>query len=221
MSALVDIFNRALSACGVDIGVTDPDENSREAALCRLWYPTVRNNVLASAPWPSVRKTARLARIATRNPSAIWMPGDPDPKFLYAYAPPADMLIPYHLDTFARFTYGIVGASRALSCNEPTPLLHYNARIEDIALWEEGLILAVIHTLATYLVQPLTGRGQLLEQNIQLAFIQVEEAQTAAANSMHEDFEVLPEWLQVRGYGNTGGERYFYPMQTLAVGASA
>lgn len=220
MTALVDIYNRALSACGVEIGVTEPEENSREAALCRLWYTTVRNNVLASAPWPSVRKCARLARIATRDPSGIWLPGDPSPKYLYAYAPPSDMLHPYYLDTFGRFDYGIVGANRALSCNEPAPLLYYNARMEDTSLWEEGLTLAVIHTLATYLTTPLTGRGQLLEQNIQLAFMQIDAAQTSAANAMHEEHEVLPEWLQVRGYGNSGSERFFYPMQTLAVGAS-
>lgn len=219
MSGDVEIFNQALSACGVEVGVASPDENSREAAACRLWYPRVRDNVLASAPWASVRKHARLARIAERNPAQPWSAGNPEPDYTYAYATPADLLRPYHLTTYGRFGYGLVNDMRAISTNDPEPLLYYNARLTDVSLWGNNLRMAIVHTLATYLVMPLAGNMQRFEMNAVVAQNLVEEAQAESANERHEPEDTLPEWLQVRGYGNSLTRRYYYPMQTLAIGS--
>jgi len=221
MTALVDIYNRALSACGIESGVSDPNENSREAATCRLWYPFVRDNVLASAPWPSVRTYARLARVATRDENAIWVNGDPNPRYLYAYAPPSDLLHPYHLQSYAPFSFDLVGTTRSFSMNEETPILHYNARVEDVSLWETKLAHAVTHTLATYLAIPLTGRSERLQQNAQLAFAAVEEAQTMAANSFQQKEENMPDWFTARGFEAHQISRFYYPMQSLSVAVSA
>lgn len=220
MSGDVEIFNLALNACGVEIGVTSPDENSREAALCRLWYPQVRDNVLASAPWSSVRKQSRLARLKTRNMSEPWAAGDPTPDYLFAYAVPSDLLRPYHLHRYLRFSFGLVDGTRAISANEPDPILFYNARVTDSSQWESELRLAVIHTLATYLALPVSGSVERLQVNAQLAFDAVETAQTGAANEQNEQEETLPEWITTRGYGNPTSQRYYYPMQSLAVGAA-
>lgn len=218
MSGVVEIFNLALNACGVELGVTSPDENSREAALCRLWYPRVRDNVIGSARWPSARRTARLALLIQRDPSVMWEPGDPEPDYRYAHAVPADLIRPYYLETYARFSYALLGEIRAIHSNTHAPLLHYNARVTDTSLWDQDLRLAVVHTLATYLAMPLTGNRERLNDNANLAFEFVEQAKTASANGEHEPEETLPEWLQVRGYGNPGAQRYFYPAETLAVG---
>jgi hypothetical protein len=218
MTALFDIFNRALSACGVESGISDPDENSREAAVCRLWYPVVRDNVLAAAPWPSVRKFTRLALSVERDINSPWQAGNPNPRYRFAYASPSDLLQPYHLQSYLPFSFDIVGTSRAFSCNEENPIMHYNARVVDPSLWEPNLALAVVHTLATYISIPITGRDQRLMQNAELAFRMVEQAQTAAANSSDEKEENLPEWFQVRGYGDLPVSRFYYPMQSLSVG---
>lgn len=220
MADLVAIFNRALSACGAEAEIADPDENSREAATCRLWYPFVRDNVLASAPWPSVRKMARLARIATRASNSEWASGAPNPRYRFAYAPPSDLLQPYHLNSYLPFSFDLVGAQRAFSMDEETPIMHYNARVEDPSAWEPKLALAITHTLATYLAIPITGRSQRLQENAQLAFGAVEEAQTAAANSQDQREENLPDWFQVRGYDNFSQQRFYYPMQSLSVAMS-
>jgi hypothetical protein len=217
MSALVDIFNRALSACGAEIGITAPDENSREAALCRLWYPAVRDNVLAAAPWPSVRRYARLARLQERNFDAEWQTSDPSPRYRFAFALPSDLLQPYHLNSYRPFEIALRGASRTLSADEEHPILYYNMRVEDTSAWEPNLSLAVVHTLATYIAIPLTGRSSRLQENAELAFMMIEDAQTAAANASSEIEETLPDWLQARGYANPMISRYYYPMQTLAV----
>jgi hypothetical protein len=215
--SLVDIFNRALSACGSEVGVSDPGENSREAALCRLWYPQVRDNVLGSAPWACAKREARLARISERVPGA-WAAGQPRAGFAYAYAAPSDILQPLNLWSYARFDYGPVGATRALSCDEPAPILSYLYRAEDSALWEPELARAVTHTLATMICLPLTGSAQRLQQNAELAFGIVQEAKAQAANSSHMPEEALPVWITDRGYGNPTSARFYYPLQTLSIG---
>jgi hypothetical protein len=214
--AVVDVFNRALSACGVELGITDPDENSREAALCRLWYPIVRDNVQSAARWPSLRRYARLALAKERDFDEDWVSSDPAPSFRYRYAAPADLLLPYHLSTYERFEY----FSRLISTNEPEAILYYNAKVENPAQWETGLELAVIHTLATYLAIPLTGRSSRLEENAQLAFVRIEEAQTLAANAENDYAETLPDWIQARGYANPTIEKYFYPLRELKLGVT-
>lgn len=221
MTALLDIYNRALSACGVESGISEPDENSREAATCRLWYPAVRDNVLSAAPWTSVRKFSRLALITERDMSLPWTTGNPNPRYRFAYAVPSDLLQPYHLETYSPFSFDIVGSVRAFSCDEPEPIMYYNSRVSDESLWESELSLAVVHTLATYLSIPLTGRAQRLQENAELAFRMVERAQTAAANASDEKEENLPDWFQVRGYGHSSVTRFYYPMQSLSVATHA
>ena len=219
MSGVVEIFNLALSACGVEVGVTSPDENSREAAACRLWYPRVRDNVLASAPWPSVRKQARLALLRERG-AGDWTPLDPVPDYRFAYAVPSDLLRPYYLHCYGRFDFSYYQTARAIHTNTNSPILFYNALVQDTSLWQVDLRLAVIHTLATYLSIPLTGSAERIQQNANLAFEFVEAARAQSANEGHEPEEVMPEWLQVRGYGNPGASRYYYPAATLAVGSA-
>lgn len=214
--SVVEIFNQALSACGAEIGITDPDENSREAALCRLWYPTVRDNVLAAARWPSTRRYARLALMQERDFQAAWGSSDPDPEFRYAFGPPADLQLPYHLQSYGRFAY----RRGVISANEPTPILYYNAKVSNPADWETGLRLAVVHTLATYLAKPLTGRSSTLEENASMAFGLIEEVQTRAANEEQVAEEVLPSWIQARGYANPQQPRFFYPLNSLNVAKS-
>ena len=221
MGGLVNIFNRALSACGAEIGITAPDENTREAALCRLWLPVVRDNVIAAAPWPSVRKYARLAQLAERDFGEPWNSTAPTPRYRFAFAIPTDLLHPYHLQSYRPFEFALRGENRVISCDEEHPILYYNARVVDPGLWEPNLGLAIVHTLATYIATPLTGRSSRLQENAEMAMMMVERAQTQAANAEDRPSETLPEWIQVRGYANTQTQRYIYPMQALNVGASS
>lgn len=214
-TGLVDIFNLALSACGSQASISDPDENSREAALCRLWYPETRDTIMASAPWPTVRRYARLARLQEREDD--WIAGNPSPEFRFSYAIPTNMLHPYRMDSWQRFDLGSVASGRIISSNEEQPILLYNTRVTDTALWESGLRTAVLYGLAVNLAIPLTGRSQRLQENFQIATQQIENAQINAANSSQTQMEHLPDWLEARGYAYGGAEKFVYPFQTFAV----
>lgn len=217
---LVAIYNLALSACGSSATVSSPTERSREAALCNQWYAVARDSVLAAAPWPSVRKFARLARVAELGDSQ-WTGASPDPEFAYAYAVPSDLLHPYHMQSFRPFSYGLIGSERRISSNEEAPILYYNSRQEEPSGWEQGLALAVIYSLAFHLARPLTGRNSTQEVNATLASNYVESAATAAANQYSQEKDVLPDWLQVRGSSILPQEKWFYPMQGLNLTATA
>ena len=47
-SNVLDVWNAALSAVTGRAAVSDPDERSREAEVCRQWYPLVRDVVQLS-----------------------------------------------------------------------------------------------------------------------------------------------------------------------------
>jgi hypothetical protein len=214
-TGLVDVFNLALSACGSQASISDPDEQSREAALCRLWYPQTRDTIQAAAPWPSVRRHARLARLNEQGD--LWQSGDPTPEFRFSYAVPSDMLHPYRMASYERFDLGSVPGRRIISSNEEQPILLYNRRTEDPALWESGLRTAMIYGLAVNLAIPLTGRSQRLMENFQMASEQIEAAQINAANSSQTQVEPLPDWLQARGFAFAGASRFVYPFMTFSV----
>lgn len=214
-TGLVEIFNLALSACGSQSTISDPDENSREAALCRLWYPQTRDVIQASAPWPSVRRYQRLARL--KETGDTWIAGDPSPEFRFSYSTPTDMLHPYRMHSYQRFELSSIAAGRIISSDEEDPILLYNIRVNDNALWESGLRTAMIYGLAVNLAIPLTGRSQRLQENYQMAAEQIENAQVNAANSSQIQTDPLPDWLQARGYAYAGVEKFVYPFQTFAV----
>lgn len=209
--ALAALWNRALSAIGAEDSVSDPTENSREAATCRKWYPFVRDMIQGAAPWPSVTDYARLALVGTADDQ--WSSGDPTPGFIYRFAAPAGLLRPYYLNSFARFAY----TRGHISCNEPAPILYYLRREEDLQMWDLDLEIAVTHMLAAYLAKPLAGKSQIMQEQFELAQFKVEEARAAAANVEMRAVEDLPDWLQVRGYGNSPVDKYFYPLGALNV----
>lgn len=215
-TSLIEIFNLALSACGSDLSVSDPDEQSREADLCRLWYPRTRDALMKSAPWPCLRAYQRLALSVEREDNTDWAEGDPAPRWRFAYLPPSDMLIPYRLDSYAPFEY----QRGRLSMHEEQPILYYNRRETNPALWDEGLTEAMYHYLAAKIARPLTASRAVIEENISIAQGQIEAMTVLMANSDEQRQEDLPDWLQVRGTTIGTPAKFFYPMSSINTEAS-
>ena len=141
--SLVDLYNRAISINGGAASISSPDENSREAALCRTWFTFIRDMVMGAAPWPSLKAYSRLARVGTRADSG-WEPGGPAPAFLYSYAEPAEMLRPLHMQSYNRFAW----SGRLIHSSEETPILFYLRRESDLSLWDDDLLIAITYALA-------------------------------------------------------------------------
>lgn len=204
MTTKLEIFNRSLSSCGVLDRVSDPEENTLEAAECRLWYPDVRDSVMSSAPWPSVRRTAELAPISG--------PATRDPFYAFTFAPPQDLLLPYHLFSFEPFSfYGGV-----ISTNDQNPILHYNARVTNEGEWDSQLVTAVTAMLAVRITPALRGDPRRLQENIILARDTVETARAEAANSEQQSFGRLPPELAARGYTWPMPQAFYFPLQNLS-----
>lgn len=64
------------------------DENSLEARECRAAYAQVLGELLELGNWTAARKQIGLAQLATNDRSPVWT---------YAYAIPADMVMPVRL----------------------------------------------------------------------------------------------------------------------------
>lgn len=207
----VELFNLAISACGSEALITQVNENTREAHLCRLWFDIVRRHVLSTAPWPSAMRYHRLTLNAERV-DELWTEGDPSPGYQYRYTLPTDFIQPYHLFSFMPFIY----RGNFIHTNDSSPLLWYITDLPQPVDWDQGLEQAVMHYLAARIARPLTGSAETVKENFEIALHHIETAQANAAEMLPQSpTETLPDWITARGYGTTASTRYFYNFQHL------
>lgn len=222
-----ELFNQALSEAMGRGRVTSPDEPTREAELCSLWYDSSRREVLSAAFWRSARTFARLAPKATRDQEAEWVRTDPSPNWSRSFALPADMLRPRYLDNYANFTLDVdpVGkVEQFLMTDAENPILYYTFDQANIPTWEPTLRAAIVAVLGARVSTGLNGKLSVRRELLDGANNLIESARSHDANDEHTRYEVLPEWIQMRDYANPGfsqSARYIYPFgEVLAVGNS-
>lgn len=212
ISDKTSLFNLALDAVGTRSDVSHPDEESREAEICRLWFAPVRDLVLRAAPWNSAKAFARLAVLAERNDTLAWVPTDPEPGFRFAYAAPSDIIAPRYLSTFERFTYGVYQGVRSISAQAEQSILVYTRREENISLWDDQLAMAITHALAAHIAMPLHAKAARARQAQEEANSLITNARVNDANANINEFDTIPDWLAARGYaGNAPNTRFYYP----------
>lgn len=213
----VSVYNLALNAVGTRSNVASPNERSREAEVCRLWFGPVRDQVLRAAPWPSCKAWQRLALLKERDTSLEWTEGDPDPQYAYAYAAPSDMIAPRFMASYTRFSLqSYPGNKKAIMANEPDALLCYTKRQEVIGLWDTGLQMAIVYGLAAYIAMPLHGKAGRAQNALNQANNLILDARTNAANDSDDPVASIPSWIAARGYGSSGLDvRYIYPSGDL------
>lgn len=211
----VGIYNLALNAIGSRNNLSSTSERDRGAEVCRLWYPVVRDQVLAGAPWPSCKSFQRLGLKQARG-DAEWVPGDPEPGYQFVYGSPSDMVQPICLTDFTRFTLtAYTDNTKVLNTNNPAPILAYTKRNYTVASWESALQMAIAFGLAANIAMPLTGKAQRANLLISQANDLIITARTEAANQGFDGHESIPDWISARGYANPGDERFYYPFGTL------
>lgn len=212
-----ELFNLALSSCGNKAVVADPAENTREAALCRLWLPICRDLVMMAAPWPATMAYARLVLDQEREDDEWVAASDPTPARRYSYDLPSNFLAPYHLQSWGHFEF--VGGS--ISTDEESPILFYLRKVEDIDQWDRPLFISVVHYLAARIARPLTGSSTLVKENFDIALMHIEEMKALVANQNSSSMESVPDWISARGYSGTTSPRFFYPFASLSMEVSA
>lgn len=218
---VITIWNLALSAAGNPNTVSDPNETSREANLCRLHYDLVRDNVLKAAPWPSADASARLTLAAERDFSLPWQSTDPRAGWKYEYKHPEGMLAPHHLTTWAPFknVWSAGRSENAFASNQPFAILNFTFRQTDVSKWDVGLQSTIVEMLGATLVQPLAGKVSLSERLLERAQARAIQTQTNVGNEQTLQYARVPEGLVQRGYEAPISQvRYHYPFEELLIG---
>lgn len=212
----VSIFNLALNQVGARDNVTITTEASREAEVCRLWYPVVRDQVLRAAHWPSCRKVARLAVLA-ESADVPWTELLPEPGYNYCYGQPDDMLYPRSLTTYDPFIVNNFGSVPAITTNAYQAILLYTFRQTQVSRWESSLQSAIAFGLAAHICMPLTGKSNRTKVLLDQANSIVTTARMEAANEGNFMLDTLPDWIAARGYSDTTilAPRFVYPFGTL------
>jgi hypothetical protein len=218
---IVVLYNLALDTIGARNKISLPSEQSREAEACNLWFPNIRDQVLASAPWPEATKMERLALLSTQT-GDTWIQGEPRPDLLNAFAIPADCLRPQSLSNFGKFAVQSYGAeNRAIMTNEVSPVLIYTFRQTLVSMWGQELQMAIMYGLAASICISLTGKTSRAKILLEQANSHIVSARETAANTNDERLDALPEWIAARGYTDVSTRtRFFYPFGALLTSAN-
>lgn len=215
VSSEVQVYNLALNAVGERSNISSPTEQSRPAEVCRLWYSVVRDQILSAAPWPEATKIAYPALLATQDDEPAWLETEPRTGYNYVYAMPSDALRPRYMSDFSRFLFTSYAGQRALHSNTESAILAYTSRLENVALWDSGLQIAVVYGLAANICMPLSGKTSRARVLAEKANELIMAARVSAANSNNESYESIPDWIAARGFNTASSPRYFHPYGSL------
>lgn len=156
MASIVDICNLALSHLGNKASVVSisPADGSVEANYCARFFPIARDEILEMGDWTFARTRTSLALLST-NPSTLWT---------YAYAKPADCLVPRRIMTGNNEfkendskDFDMEGDT--ILTDRAEALLVYTRPITDPTKFSPGFVTALSYKLAAYLAGPVL-RGE-------------------------------------------------------------
>lgn len=214
------LFNQALTAIGHAGNVTDPNADSKQTAVLKLWYPVARRAVLSSFHWASVRRAKRLAIAKSRDLSLDWADTDPLPGYRYAYALPANCLRPQFLGDYSRFALSSLGGEKVLNTNCSRAILYYTEDIDAPSQWEADLYQAIVYALAASINMAHNGKAQLTQKLEQQVHQLTTFAKVADANEDDEYFEAVPGMWAGTGYQAPPAatrSQFIYPTTTFNV----
>ena len=191
----LDIWNKAVQACGSAGEISDDDEESRPAELCRQWYSEVVSVVQEAAWWPTSRKVTKLA---SRTDETI-------EEYQFSFRLPTDFFMARYLTSGMPFH-----VDDRLLTNDGEPVLVYSFINEDPGKWPPAQTRATIFALASKLARPLTGHRELSATLEGQANYLLREAQASEANKQ-EQTETVPDWIVAR-HGGSPSVRFSYPI---------
>ena len=218
---VVVLYNLALDTIGARNKISLPSEQSREAEACNLWFPNIRDQVLASAPWPEATKMERLALFSEQDDS-LWNDGEPRPDLLNSYSLPTDCLRPQYLSDFSQFTIqSRPPENKALMTNAISPILIYTFRQTVVSMMGQELQMAIMYGLAASICTALTGKPSRRKLLVEEANARILAARESAANMSDERIDSLPDWIAARGFTDVSNKsRFFYPFGSLLTTAN-
>lgn len=241
----VGLCNLALGSVGAKTTISSLTESSAAARQCLLQYDAAAEAVLQAAHWNFARAqvTLSLLKDGTATPSQ----NVPQP-WVYEYAYPSDCVAArYVMPLFATDGSSVPGVAampyyqgpprvpflissdldsqgnrnKVILTNQPSAVLVYTTRIDDVSLFDGQFVLALAAYLGARVAIPLTGDKNMAK----MAFDQADRTcRTAQASNGNEGLTVVdstPDWISARGYsadwGNPPGSLYILPPVNLSM----
>lgn len=206
----IAIWNLALGRLGDGATVGAPDERSRQAELCRQFYPLARRAVLEMRDWNFNTRIAALAPVAAPPEAAEWRA---------AYAFPTNALRVFRVGD----GYSLAGSAdakgadfevitaadgaRIILTDWPEAACKFTIDVVDEARWSPLFTDALTWYLAATLAGPLllgeTGRnqGRAMLQEFRAVLGEAERSDANQKQADHEREAHAPAWMAGRGPG--------------------
>lgn len=214
-TTVLEVYNAAISLVGGKGRLTSLGDNTKSREECDIWYPIVLDIAQEAGHWPCCRRQARLTLLEERDFTVDWAAGAPDPQYRYSFDLPNDILRPWNLAHYDRFSlfFDPTRSRNVLSTNRAEAVLTYGARQTNPVFWDAGLRMSIIYGLAAMIAMPLTGDRQKYQAYLEAADQQLLQSRAAVGNYDSQMMEVIPEELRARtGYEWTADTRYLYPL---------
>jgi hypothetical protein len=189
----LDLCNQALSNVGVSRSISNINENSKEAAMCRLWLPTIKEQALAEFPWPFADTYATLGQVAVA-PNTDWG---------YSYRYPNDSVRLQRLVSGGRTTQGApykVGSDASgllIYCDQSPAVILYTKRITDPGFYPVDFGQAVAWLLGYNIASPISAAAGKKEECRDGYLAVIEKARAIAYNEAGIDPE--PDSIFITG----------------------
>ena len=190
MASQVDIYNLALARVGHTQLVASTEEGSNEALLCNVFYEQSRDFILREFPWRFAKRRTALA-LTAEQPTEVWG---------YCYVLPPDCLKVRSLatpgvrnprvDQKVPFEVSNLDGAMVIYTDMEEAELIYTYRVTDTTLFDPTFTSAIAFHMAAELGLPLRGKADVSQLMRQAYSYTVSQA---AANSMGEAFEPIPE----------------------------
>ena len=192
-----DICNLALSYLSKG-KITSMDDNTEEAAQCKIHYEHVRKLLLRQYPWNFAKRTVKLALLSSTQPG--WD---------YVYAYPAECLaVRYVFDEdraesreedMEQFDVAMVsGNQKAVLTDVELAWCEYTANIKDVDIFPDEFIEAFAHYLAFNMSMVLTGSASIQQTQYQLYQASMELAMVFTAQERRRKTVFPEDYAQAR-----------------------
>lgn len=200
-TAPVDVFNLALSRCGVyNNAVADMNENTKQAGVCRVFYDQCRRYILRDFPWRFAERRVQLSALA--NPPTNW-------SYKYPY-PPDCLMVRYlvvpgmrnqRVDQCVPIQVMNDAVDGKVLVSDMTPAeLCYTTDVEDLNIWDDVAVSALAYRLAGEIVMPLSMDPNLVGMMTSGYLKEVSRAAAAMLNEGSPDAEPASAFLAARGW---------------------
>lgn len=197
----VDICNIALGRIRVTTRIESLDDDSTEAAVCKLHYEQARDAMLEEFPWPFATRRSTLAPVSgvTRTgwTYAFYLPEDClAPRAIDDGAlrgARADQLTPFDIESESDGQPGI------LLCDIQAPELIYTGRVAEVPRFTALFVEALAWHLAAELALALNAKPELETVARQRWVMALAKAKASSLNTRQPDVQPRSEFLTVRG----------------------